>query len=74
MDDRNERVTRNLNSAVSTMRDACEDAARAIARGNDQEAVRRVLHTFSWGWANASVSIENAMSALEDAQEVKESK
>jgi len=70
--ERNERVVRNLNAAVETMRNACEEAGRAIARGGDQDAARRVLHAFAWGFANASGSIENAMSALEDAQTMKD--
>ena len=70
--ERNERVVKHLKNAVETMHNACEEAGRAIAKGNDQYAARRVLHAFAWGFANASGSIENAMSALEDAQSMKD--
>ena len=70
--ERNERVVKHLKTAVETMHNACEDAGRAIARCDDQYAVRCVLHTLAWGFANASTSIENAMSALEDAQSMKD--
>ena len=53
------------------MKDACEEAARAVARDGDHDAARRVLHAFAWGFANASSSIECAMSAIEDAPNAK---
>ena len=64
---RNKRVVKNLNDAVEKMRDACDDAARAVTHSTDQDSARRVLHALAWGFANASSSIECAMSALEDA-------
>lgn len=66
--ERSERVAKNLNAAVETMRDSCDEAGRAIAQGDDQNAARRVLHAIAWGFANASSSIECAMYALEDEQ------
>lgn len=67
---RNPRIVSSLNHAVTTMRDACEEAARAIAAGNDEQACQRVLHALSWGFANASGSIETAMAAVSDAHQV----
>lgn len=67
---RNERAVKNLNAAIATMRNACEDAAREVARGPDEVAVQRVLHAFAWGFANASSGIESAMAAIEDAHAI----
>jgi hypothetical protein len=61
-----ERVTRNLLEAVKTMRDACNAAERAIVKEGDAAATLAVMHAFAWGWANASGSVENAMSWLDD--------
>lgn len=61
----NERVARNLAAAIEIMQSACADAARRAASA-DAYAVQQVLHTFAWGFANASSSIECAMAALED--------
>jgi hypothetical protein len=63
-----QRITENLRAAINTMRDACDDAER-MSRNGDARAVRAVLHSLSWGMANASTSIECAMAALEDAHE-----
>lgn len=60
-----ERVTKNLNAAIATMRAACDGAERRARDGNAY-AVRQVLHALSWGMANASSSIECAMAAIED--------
>ena len=60
-----ERVTKNLNAAIATMRAACDDAERR-AKNGDAYAVQQVLHALSWGMANASSSIQCAMAAIED--------
>lgn len=60
-----ERVTENLNAAISIMRAACDDAERR-ARGGDGRAARNVMHALMWGMANASSSIEGALAAVED--------
>jgi hypothetical protein len=62
----NARVTKNLEAAIAVMRNACADAERR-AKSADAYAVQQVLHTFGWGFANASSSIECEMAALEDA-------
>lgn len=59
------RVARQLAAAIQTMRDACDDAERT-AKLADSRAVRRVMHSLTWGLANASSSIEGAMAAIED--------
>lgn len=58
------RVFRNLNEAISTMRDFLERAERDVAQnGTDPHlATERLLHQFAWGQANAMSSIENAIS------------
>jgi hypothetical protein len=63
-----ERVTKNLNAAIDTMRAACDDAERR-AKNGDAYAVQQVLHALSWGMANASSNIECAMAAVEDDHE-----
>lgn len=60
-----ERIAGNLASAIATMRDACDQAERLAANG-DARAVRRVLHSLAWGFANASSGIEGAMIELEE--------
>ena len=64
-----ERVTRNLNAAIATMRAACDDAERRAA-GGDGRAARNVMHALMWGMANASSSIENALAAVEDGYDI----
>ena len=59
------RVTANLARAIQTMREACDTAERD-ASSADSTACQRVLHAFAWGFANASSSIETAMSSVED--------
>jgi hypothetical protein len=51
------------------MREACDQAERALAPG-DGNACQRVLHAMTWGLANASSSIATAMSYVEDAHVV----
>lgn len=63
-----ERVTKNLNAAIATMRAACDDAERRARDGNAY-SVQQVMHALSWGMANASSSIECAMAAVEDDHE-----
>ena len=63
------RAAANLRQAVQTMRDACDRAERDLEAG-DSNACQRVLHSFAWGFANASSSIETAMSHVEDAHAI----
>lgn len=60
-----EPVQRNLLNAIATIRAACDDAER-YAKNGDAYAIQRVFHCLAWGQANASSSIENAMSRLMD--------
>ena len=64
-----ERVTRNLNAAIATMRAACDDAERRAA-GGDGRAARAVMHSLMCGMANASSGIENALAAVEDGYDI----
>jgi len=67
---KNERIERNLRAALETMQHACGDALRAIEREDEAEAIQRVFHALSWGFANAGSSIQSAMAALEDAHQI----
>ncbi len=60
------RAAAQLKQAIQTMRDACDKAERDALPG-DGNACQRVLHALTWGLANASSSIETAMSHVEDA-------
>lgn len=62
------RILINLERAIQTMRDAMEQAERN-ARGGDASACQRVIHDLAWGFANASGSIECALSAVEDERD-----
>lgn len=55
-----------LKQAVQTMREACDRAERDLTPG-DGNACQSVLHALTWGLANASSSIQTAMSHVEDA-------
>jgi hypothetical protein len=66
-----DRVTKNLNAAIATMRAACDDAERRARDGNAY-SVQQVLHALSWGMANASSSIECAMAAVEDDHQLRQ--
>lgn len=63
------RVKKNLEAAIKTMRDACDDAERRIC-DDAGYSTRGVLLSLSWGMANASTSLECAMAAIEDEQEI----
>lgn len=65
-----ELIRKNLMAAIETMREACKDAERR-AKTDDAEAIQGVLHALSWGMANASNTIQSAMSWLEDHNKVK---
>lgn len=65
-----ERAKGHLQKAIKTMREACDAAERSCNEDKPAEACQRVLHAFAWGMANASSSIETAMSAVEDAHVV----
>lgn len=67
---KNSRIENNLLAAIKTMRNACDDAER-YAKSGDSRSVQRVLHLLTWGFANASSSIESALSAVEDENELK---
>lgn len=60
------RAAEHLKQAVKTMRAACDVAERDLVAG-DGTACQRVLHALTWGLANASGSIETAMSNVEDS-------
>lgn len=63
----NDRIERNLLGAITTMRDACDDAERRVKRlQRDGDRVAAVVHALSWGFANASSSIESAIDSLAD--------
>lgn len=65
-----EKARANLNAAILTMRNACDEAERVAAREPiAADAVRRVFHALAWGYANASGPIESAMAWLKDAHE-----
>ena len=68
-----DRIGRNLAAAIETMRNACDDAERRTKDGGER-SVQQVLHALSWGFANASSSIETAMAAAEDGHEIKTAK
>jgi hypothetical protein len=63
------RTVVQLRRAAQTMQAACAEAERHLVTG-DGVACQRVLHAFTWGLANASSSIETAMSHVEDAHAV----
>jgi hypothetical protein len=65
-EDMKARAAEQLGNAVKTMREACDKAERDLTTG-DSNACQRVLHSFAWGFANASSSIESAMACIEDA-------
>lgn len=67
------RISKNLAAAIETMRNACDDAERRAKDGGER-AIQGVLHALSWGFANASSSIETAMAAAEDGHEIKTAK
>jgi hypothetical protein len=62
-----ERSLKNLHAAVKTMREACDTAERRINEGRIASSAEGVLNALAWGFANATSSLENAMSANNDA-------
>ena len=60
-----DKVKNNLESAISTMLDACSEAKRC-AQDGDAMAVQKVLHALVWGMANASCKIERAMEIINE--------
>lgn len=69
------RCITNLKRSIETMREACDEAERAIndAAKNERTlgvAIPRMLHTMTWGFANASSHIESALDALEDGHTI----
>lgn len=63
------RIPHHLAAAIDTMRNACHDAER-YAKDGDERAIQRVLHSLSWGFANASSSITAAMEDARTAHEI----
>lgn len=61
-------ATERLLTAVRIMREACDDAERAIKdkRNNDLEKIRRTIHTLTWGHANAVGGITSAINHVND--------
>lgn len=64
--------------AVNTMRRFLDEAERDLKREGQyaltpEQMVAKVTHAFSWGLANASSDLTNALSSLEDARRVRES-
>lgn len=65
-------VDQRLMSVIALMRETCDDAERIIKdthRSNINKAAQ-VMHTFSWGWANASTGIESALNQVEREIEI----
>lgn len=61
--ERNQNIVSSLNAAITVMRNACEEAARAVAAGPDGDAVHRVTQALAWGVAEANNHIEDAKQA-----------
>lgn len=60
-----EQTKENLLTAINTMRRFCDEAERDVLRsGASIESVDRVIHSFSWGLANASSGILSALSKI----------
>lgn len=59
-------------TAIQTMREALDDAERAVNRIDTapEDIVARVVHYASWGYANMSGQIESAIVAIGDARKV----
>lgn len=53
-----------LTDAISTMRRFCDDAEREANRVDTpvHDRIRHVMNAFAWGAANASTSLQNAIS------------
>ena len=55
-----------LMSAITNMREVCDDAERQIhSHDTDLARARSILHTFTWGWANAQSDIEACLYHVE---------
>ena len=65
----NKYVVDHLMAVIKTMREACDDAERAIGYEDSTplQKTMRVFHIFTWAWANASTSVEGVVSHIDDA-------
>ncbi len=67
-----ERIIRNLHLSIKTMREACDDAERAINRdGACSYSIEQVATVLTWGLANSHSCVRSAMSALNNVNELK---
>jgi hypothetical protein len=67
-----ERIIRNLHLSIKTMREACDEAERAINRdGACSYSIEQVATGLTWGLANSNTYVRSAMSALNDVNELK---
>ena len=67
-----ERIIRNLHLSIKTMREACDDAERAINRdGACSYSIEQVATGLTWGLANSHSCVRSAMSALNNVNELK---
>lgn len=66
-----ERIYKNLRAAIATVRRSCDDAERRLeGKRRDADAITDAMHALVWGQANAFSSIQSAMSALADLNEI----
>jgi hypothetical protein len=65
-------VVDKLMDVVRAMRVACDDAERAINEKDMPPLLKasRVIHVFSWAWANASTNIECVHEHVTDQIEI----
>jgi|LakMenE01Jun11ns_1017448.scaffolds.fasta_scaffold8680035_2 hypothetical protein len=67
-----ESIIRNLHLSIKTMREACDEAERAINRyGACSYSIEQVATGLTWGLANSNSYVRSAMSALNDVNELK---
>jgi hypothetical protein len=71
-DPKSSEVRECLQSAIQTMLDACQRAENHLKHPRtlgvadpDNVAIREIMHTFAWAYANYQNSIENAMIRIE---------
>ena len=65
-----ERAKVQLERAIQTMRDACDDAERRLKHDSGNIACA-VSHALTWGLANAMSSVETAHASLDEAHELR---
>ena len=60
-----------ISDSLKTLRDACDTAEREAARkGNDIEAISRIIHAMAWGHANATTPLIAALNTIVRKQEM----